>query len=240
MDTVDQQGEEQERIRSVYKRWLDGERAGLYAWHRPDILDQTAAHWRTAASLLAATVGPDLGALRVLDVGCGSGSFLRQLVNWGADPALLAGTEYQQQRLECARRRAAPGMHWHLGDLDVFADGCVDLVCANTVFSSVLDSDARARLGAEMWRTLAPGGWCMVFDFRYDNPRNAQVRRVGRAELLAMWPGAAWHYRTLLLAPPIARRLVRAPRLLRDALAAVPPLRSHFILMVQKPGMDVR
>lgn len=226
---------EQERIRRVYDAWLKAERASAYAWHRPEVLDQSAAHWRTAATLLARTVGPDLGALRVLDVGCGSGSFLRQLITWGADPARLAGTEYQPERLMSARRRSPAALRWHLGDLNVFADGSVDLACANTVFSSVLEDAARARLAAEMWRTVAPGGWCMVFDFRYDNPRNAQVRRVGRDELLAFWPGSAWHYRTLLLAPPIARRLARWPRILREALALVPPLRSHFILMVQKP-----
>jgi SAM-dependent methyltransferase len=235
MDSPDQQRQEQDRIRRVYGAWLNEERTATYAWHRPEIMDQTAAHWRTAGSLLAATVGPDLGGLRVLDVGCGSGSFLRQLINWGANPALLAGTEYQRDRLDCARRRSPLQMRWHLGDLDVFRDGSIDLAVANTVFSSVLDDAARARLGAEMWRTLSPGGWCMVFDFRYNNPRNAQVRRVGRRQLLAMWPGSVWHYRTLLLAPPLARKLARAPRILREALAVLPPLRSHFILMVQKP-----
>lgn len=235
MNSLDQQRNEQDRIRRVYETWLSAERTSAYAWHRPEILDQTAAHWRTAGTLLARTVGTDLEALRVLDVGCGSGSFLRQLINWGADPGLLSGTEYQQDRLDSARRRSPAAVRWHLGDLDVFQDGSMDLVCANTVFSSILDDAARARLGAEMWRTLAPGGWCMVFDFRYDNPRNRQVRRVRRAELLAIWPGPRWHYQTLLLAPPIARRLAAGPRILRDALAIVPPLRSHFILMVQKP-----
>jgi SAM-dependent methyltransferase len=235
MDSLDQPGSEQERIRRVYEAWLNAERTSAYAWHRPEIMDQTAAHWRVAGTLLAATVGADLGSLRVLDVGCGSGSFLRQLINWDADPALLTGTEYQHERLDSARRRSPAAVRWHLGDLDVIEDGSIDLASANTVFSSVLDGAARSRLGAEMWRVLAPGGWCMVFDFRYNNPRNPQVRRVGRDELLAMWPGSVWHYRTLLLAPPIARRLARSPRIVREALALLPPLRSHFILMVQKP-----
>ena len=234
--SADEQADEQERIRQVYRDWLSNERSAAYAWHRPEILDQVGAHWQVAGTLLARTLGTELADVRVLDVGCGSGGFLRQLVNWGANPALLAGTEYQQERLDSARRRSAPGIYWHLGDLDGFPDASVDLACANTVFSSILEAQARARLASEMWRVVAPGGWCMVFDFRYNNPRNAQVRRVARAELQALWPGQCRHYRTLLLAPPLARRLAGAPRLLRELLAALaPPLRSHFIYMVQKP-----
>jgi hypothetical protein len=43
------------------------------------------------------------------------------------------------------------------------------------------------------------------------------------------------HYQTLLLAPPLGRALAALPALVSEALAAlVPPLRSHFIYMVQK------
>ncbi len=236
MGSSDDQLSEPDRIRQVYRHWLDGDRSAEYAWHRPDIMEQAAAQWRVAGSMLARTVGTDLSHARVLDVGCGSGGFLRQLVNWGADPALLLGTEYQPERLDCARQRSAPGIRWHLGDLDVIADASIDLACANTVFSSIIDQQARARLAQAMWRTLVPGGWCMVFDFRYNNPRNRNVRRVTRAELALYWPGVGQRYRTLLLAPPIARRLVRAPRLLGDMLTALAPaLRSHFVFMIQKP-----
>jgi len=129
------------------------------------------------------------------------------------------------------------GVRWHLGDLDFAADASFELAVANTVFSSILDPAARAALAAEMWRTTMPGGWCMVFDFRYNNPRNDQVRRVTRAELASFWPGQDSMYQSLLLAPPIARRLSRAPRLVGELLVSVAPLlRSHFIYMTRKPG----
>ncbi len=228
---------EQERIRRVYRDWLADARSAAYAWHRPEILDQSAAQMRTVAAMLAQSVGTDLSGLRVIDVGCGSGTFLRQLVNWGADPALLAGTEYQQARLDLARLRSPAGIRWHLGDLDFAATASTDLVIANTVLSSVIDPDARAALAAEMWRVTTPGGWCMVFDFRYNNPRNAQVRRVTRAELHRAWPSRHEQYRTLLLVPPLARRLANLPHVVGELLTTLmPPLRSHFVYMAQKPA----
>jgi SAM-dependent methyltransferase len=198
-------------------------------------LQQIGARSRTLAPLLAAALGTDLASARILDVGCGTGAFLRQLIAWGAEPSKLIGTEFQQDRLDHARRHTAEGVRWHLGGLDCAATGSIDLASAETVFSSILDGGLRRGLAAEMWRTVKPGGWCMVFDFRYDNPRNPNVRKVTQAELRQYWPADQVHYRTLLLAPPIARRLARAPYLATELLEALlPVLRSHFIFMARK------
>ncbi len=237
MNGPHQHPSEPERIRRVYQAWLNTERHSAYAWHRQEIMDQLAAHWRVAGSMLAEAVGPDLHDLAVVDVGCGTGGFLRQLVNWGADPQRLTGTEYLQDRLDLALVRSAPGIRWHLGDLHGLPSGSVDLASANTVFSSILADDARAALAADMWRIVAPGGWCMVFDFRYNNPRNPNVRKVSAGELRRYWPAARDRYRSLLLAPPLARRLARLPRIVSEILVTVaPPLRSHFVYMAQKPA----
>lgn len=237
MGNADDTQAEQERIRTVYRDWLRLDRSGAYAWHRPDIMEQHAVRQRVIGRLLAATLGPDLSDTRILDVGCGSGGFLRQLIDWGADPARLTGTEYQPQRLDLARLRTAPGVHWHLGDLSFAREASFELAAANTVFSSILDPAARAALAAEMWRTVMPGGWCMVFDFRYNNPRNPHVRRVNWRALRRYWPTPVFYHQTLLLAPPIARRLPRSPHMLTELLTACAPfLRSHFVYMARKPG----
>jgi SAM-dependent methyltransferase len=226
---------EHERINHVYRQWHGGAALARYAWHRPEIVHQSAQRARVLAALLAATVGHDLSALRALDVGCGDGLFLRQLIDWGATPAGLAGTELQQDRLERARVQTAPGVRWHFGQLDAFADDSVDLVSAHTVFSSILDDDTRRALAADMWRVLKPGGWTMIFDFRYNNPRNPNVRKVTDVELLRFWPTERRHYRTLMLLPPLSRAIARLPWLVPELLTAVlPPLRSHFVYMARK------
>lgn len=229
---------QQDRINHAYRPREGATGLARYAWHRQDILLQKADHTRALASLLPVTVGTDLSDVQVIDVGCGHGSFLRQLIDWGASPACLAGIELQPDRLEHARQHTAPGVRWHLGTLDAFPDNSVDLVSARTVFSSILDEDLRRHLASEMWRVLRPGGWALIFDFRYSNPGNRNVRKVTDVDLLRFWPTERRHYRTLILAPPLARALARLPRLLPDALSSLmPPLRSHFFYMAQKePG----
>jgi SAM-dependent methyltransferase len=226
---------EQERINQVYRQWQDSSALASHDWYRPDIVSREAARARALARLLARTVGRDLSALRVLDVGCGNGSFLRQLIAWGATPAHLAGTELQQDRLEQARLHTAPGVRWHLGRLDAFPDDSVDLVSAHTVFSAILDEDKRRELAAEMWRVVKPGGWTMIFDVRYNNPRNPAVRKLTDVELLRFWPAETRHYCTLMLAAPLGRAMSRLPWLVPELLGAmVPLLRSHFVYMANK------
>ncbi|MGJ7915582.1 class I SAM-dependent methyltransferase [Massilia sp. LXY-6] len=226
---------EQERIKHVYRHWHGSATPGRQDWHRPDTVSREAARTRVLAGLLARTVGRDLSAVRVLDVGCGSGAFLRQLIDWGATPSHLAGTELQQERLDHARLHTAPGVRWHLGRLDAFADNSVDLVSAHAVFSAILDEDMRRELATEMWRVLKPGGWAMLFDVRYGSPRNTSVRKLTEVELLRFWPAEQRHYRTLVLAPPLGRAMARLPWLLPELLGAlVPLLRSHFIYMARK------
>lgn len=229
---------EQDRINHIYRQWHGGSGLPRYAWYRQEILQQQADQTRALAALLPVTVGIDLSDVRVIDIGCGHGNFLRQLIEWGASPACLTGTELQPDRLEHARLHTAPGVRWHLGALDAFPDNSADLVSARTVFSSILDDDLRRELAGEMWRVLRPGGWALIFDFRYGNPRNRSVRKVTDVELLRFWPAEKRHYRTLILVPPLARVLARLPRLVPDTLASlVPLLRSHFFYMAQKePG----
>jgi SAM-dependent methyltransferase len=224
-----------DRTQHVYREWHGGAALARHAWHRPEIRLQAGHHARVLAAMLAATVGTDLSGVRVLDVGCGNGGFLRQLIDWGATPSRLAGCELQPDRIEAARARTAPGVRWHLGRPDAFEDGALDLVSANAVFSAILDDDLRRDLAAHMWRVLRPGGWALIFDVRHGNPRNLHMRKLSDVDLLRFWPTERRLYRSLILAPPLARALAPLPALVPELLAAlVPPLRSHFIYMARK------
>ena len=228
--------EEEERIRSVYAgRDARGARS-LYAWWKPDaLLNAYRFQAETAASLRKAGCR-DLSNMRVLDVGCGSGNWLRQLCAWGARAANLHGVDLLPDRIALARRlgpeidyRIASG--WQLP----FEDASMDLVTAHTVFSSIINPGARRQLAAEMIRVLSPLGRLLIFDFRISRPRNRDTVAIRKREVRRLFPGFQLQTRSLDLAPPIARRIAPVSPLLAMLLeASCPLLRTHALYLLQR------
>lgn len=223
------------RIAEVYaKRDV---KSGLYAWSRPEVIEQEYNKVCVMSSVMFNVFGEDLSCIRALDVGCGEGDFLRKLIEWGVPASELTGLELLHDRLEMARAKSPSGIRWHHGTLDGLGeDEVYDLISTHTVFSSILDDKIREALAREMWRRLKPGGWIMVFDMRVNNPKNSDIRKVTKQEMKDWWHCEDSMYRTLILAPPLARRMTRLFPVFSHALSSwFPFLRTHFIYMCQKP-----
>ena len=86
-----------------------------------------------------------------------------------------------------------------------FPDGCFDLVLQFTVFTSVLDSKLKRKMGAEMVRVLKPDGLIVWYDFHTNNPWNPDVRGVKKQEIIRLFPSCTVKLQRLRLAPPMAR-----------------------------------
>lgn len=190
---------------------------------------------RAMARLWAAHGWQGLGQRRLLEVGCGSGGNLQDLLRLGATPANLAGIELLPARAAMARERLPAAVTLREGDAcgaDV-PPASQDAVLAFTLFSSLLDADFRREMAQSMWRWVAPGGGVLVYDFVVDNPRNPDVRRVPLHGLRALFPEARCHSLRLTLAPPLARRL--PAWMLGAASQVLRPLRTHRLTWLAKP-----
>lgn len=109
---------EYNRIREVYlNRDKSGKRA-LYSWSNLHSLYQSATKSRMLSIVLRSSFKNNLSNLTVLDVGCGSGNFLRQLVEWGVEPANCTGTEFLDERIEKAKQISPKEIYYHLGNLE--------------------------------------------------------------------------------------------------------------------------
>ncbi len=228
--------EEEERIRSIYaRRDAIGKRA-LYAWSNADVLINQYRFQATAAKCLVRAGWHDLSNLRAVDVGCGSGGWLRQLCGWGAQAQNLHGVDLLPDRISHARELAPMvdfrvGSGWQLP----FDGASADLVSAHTVFSSILEPESRRRLADEMMRILAFEGCILIFDFRVGHPRNHDTIGIRRCEIARLFPGFQLHSRSLELAPPLARSIAPAAPLLSLLIEAVcPPLRTHSMHLLKR------
>ena len=131
-----------------------------------------AAHNREVLTDALNVCEIDLEPLRILDVGCGTGFWLRQLVDLGAAPERLTGIDLSPDRLAIASAKN-PGINWieTAGDLP-FEEEAFDLVMQTVVFSSIPDESLRRELAAEMNRVTRPGGRILWVDLKPDKSEN--------------------------------------------------------------------
>jgi SAM-dependent methyltransferase len=132
------------------------------------------------AALRCVDVGP---GVRVLDVGCGTGTFLRMCADRGAS---VSGLDAADGLLEIARRRVPDG-DVRLGDLQVlpYDDDAFDVVTGFTSFFFADDMVAALR---EARRVAAPGARIVIQAF--GRPEKCGLEAVKLA-VAAYRPGGA-------------------------------------------------
>ncbi len=167
---------------------------------------------------------------RILDVGCGSGYELSRFVEWGAVPENLYGVDLLPYRIDTAKRRF-PDIHFQQGNAEKldFDTTYFDLILLFTVFTSILDDGMMQNIAAEVNRVLKPGGAVIWYDFRYNNPRNPNVRKMTKRMLIELFPGYSLDFRSITLLPPLARRLGYSTHVLYPLLMNVHFLRTHYL-----------
>ena len=119
----------------------------------------------------------DLSERKILDIGCGTGQWLLDLIRWGATPHLIVGVDLNGERLETERSRLPDLIRLSVADGSrlPFPDQEFELVIMATVLNSVLDSNLRRRIAPDAMRTLAPGGCLLFYDLA--NPYVTGVTR---------------------------------------------------------------
>lgn len=235
MNRIEDEAAEIARIRSEYNRRRTEIPPNFYSWDRAvNLFFHTQLLRAAVAALAGARIFPLVG-LRVLDVGCGRGDWLLEFCQWGAEPDKLAGIDLDENRIFEARRRLPPA-DLRVGDARQFPwpDGTYDLVTQFTVFTSILHDRVKRQIAAEMLRVLTPGGVVLWYDFRYNNPRNPNVRGIEAEEICGLFPGCDVKLRKVTLAPPIARALVPASWIAALALEKIPWLQTHYLGLIRK------
>jgi ubiquinone/menaquinone biosynthesis C-methylase UbiE len=200
--------EEAERVGSVYEAYgRSSRRARRWSAANPGnrlIRDEIVAAIHAAAPELPDAPGD------VLDVGCGTGWWLRELAASGVPARRLHGVDLLPSRVE-AVRRALPEASVDVGDARAlpWPDARFWLVTMFLVLSSEDSDESQLCSLAEARRVLAPGGHLFVWEPRVPNPANRATRRV-RARTLRRALGPRLEQQPVTVLPALARRLARS------------------------------
>lgn len=225
-----------EKIADRYERRkaVVGDRYGRF---NPEVIAATQERQRALVSLLKAQGITNLAGLDVLEIGCGIGSNLQELILLGAKPENLVGNELLPERAEQARHMLPQAVRLFAGDASVlpFNNDSFDIVYQSTVFSSILDDALQRRIAAAMWQWVRPGGGVLWYDFTFNNPSNPDVRGVPLKRMRALFPQGRVSFRRVTLAPPISRRVTRIHPTMYAVFNALPLLRTHILCFIRKP-----
>jgi SAM-dependent methyltransferase len=225
---------EEQRIRESYARRLPGD--SRYSWFSPGHVFMVQERQRRVLDLLKRSGVDSLVNKQILEIGCGRGDWLRDLIQWGAQPENLRGVELLSDRVDDARRLCPSEVQvirGSAGKLDFPAD-TFDLVLQSTVFTSIRDHGLKRQVAAEMMRVVRPGGLILWYDFRVDNPRNPDVSGIGKKEILALFPGFQIELFSITPAPPLVRILAPWSWLGCYFLGKLPWLRTHYIGAIRR------
>jgi ubiquinone/menaquinone biosynthesis C-methylase UbiE len=225
---------EEARIRAVYARRQRGD--VRYSWFSPGHLFIVQERERQLLALLRRRGFAPLATKKILEIGCGTGYWLREFIKWGARPENIVGVELLPDRVAEARKLCPASVKIHCGSATrlAFPDATFDLILQSTVFTSVLAPDTKRQIAAEMFRVLTRDGLILWYDFHVNNPWNPHVRGVKKREIRQLFPGCGIELQRLTLVPVLARWLVPRSWLLAYLLGKIPLLCTHYLGVIRK------
>jgi ubiquinone/menaquinone biosynthesis C-methylase UbiE len=129
---------EEDRIKSAYQRTKP---AGYYSFLDPGTLFLVQERERLLLKRLREHGRDSLAGAQVLEVGCGSGHWLREFIKWGASPSDITGAELRADMLSSVVQLCPSGVRLHCMNAiePEFPDESFDMVLQSMVFTSVLN-----------------------------------------------------------------------------------------------------
>jgi len=225
---------EENRIRDVYSLRIAND--PRYSWFNSGHLYIVQGLERCLLESIAECGFSSLEKSRILEIGCGSGHWLREFVKWGALPENVVGIDLLNDRVFEARRLCPKGVEVHCGSATelLFSSASFDLVIQCTMFTSILDINVKKQIAGEMCRVLKPKGLILWYDYHVNNPRNPNVRGIKKREVHELFPNCTIEFRNVTLAPPVARWLVSYSWLACYLLEKIPWLCTHYLAVIRK------
>lgn len=173
---------------------------------------------------------------RILEIGCGTGFWLREFVRWGALPENIFGVDLLPERIAVARSLCPSAVTLTCQSAtDLRSLPCsFDLILQSTVFTSILEQKMKEQIASEMLRVLSPAGLIVWYDFHFSNPANPDVRGIKRGGIEDLFPGCDIQLERLTLAPPLGRPIARMSTTLYQATSAIKLLSTHYLGIIRK------
>jgi ubiquinone/menaquinone biosynthesis C-methylase UbiE len=223
------------RIKERYIRRAGSVKRSTYTYFNIGNLFTIQTRQRQLIARLKRYGCEDLRNKTILEIGCGGGIWLRDFVQWGALPDRIYGVDLIEDRIRIAQR-LNPNIHYSIGNAEQldFPDKTFDVVLLSTCLTSILDAKMKGGIAKETLRVLRDDGIIIWYDFRYNNPKNPDVRGIKKDELVGLFGDCSYCFSFATLAPPISRLLAPISWLACEIISKIRFLNTHYLVIIQK------
>lgn len=169
--------------------------------------------------------------LKIMEIGAGIGGNLLALKRHGFQWNNLYANELLDDSVEVLVDNL-PNSHIFPGDAaDLEFVEEFDITFHSMVFTSILDDAFKQVLAKKMYSMTKKDGMVLWYDFKYNNPKNPDVRGIGKKEIEKLFPDAKnIIFHSVTLAPPIGRKIGNFYHFFNS----FPFLRTHIIAEIHK------
>jgi hypothetical protein len=92
----------------------------------------------------------------------------------------------------------------------------------------------KRNIAKEMLRVLKNDGIILWYDFIYNNPKNPDVKGIGKKEIISLFPNCKFDFNKITLAPPIARFIAPHSYLVCYLLEKLKIFNTHYLVVIKK------
>jgi hypothetical protein len=177
-------------------------------------------------------INSKLSGKNIIEIGAGSGDNLLAFKRFGFEWENIYANELLDERVSLLKKNI-PQAHIFPGDACVLDfNESFDIVFQSTVFTSILNQEFKIKLADHMYKMTKMEGLISWYDFRYNNPKNPDVKGVGKNEIRQLFPHVRrMKFHHVTLAPPLARRIGKYYNIFNFIF---PFLRTHLIAEIYK------
>jgi ubiquinone/menaquinone biosynthesis C-methylase UbiE len=225
---------EENRIKSAYQK--RNKPIGYYSWFDPGNLFLVQEREKLLLRRLRQHGFDPLADSRFLEVGCGSGTWLREFIKWGVSPANVTGIDLRPEALSSAMQLCPQSVTLQCmnGSTLNFQDESFDLVLQSLVFTSILDDRMRHQMAQEMLRVVKKTGLIIWYDFHVNNPWNSNVRGVPKAEIKQLFPNCLIELERVSLVFPLTKLLAPWSWTACYFIGRIKIFNTHYLGIIQK------
>lgn len=223
------------RLRKEYANHSKlGKRSDYYSYYKLSNLFIYQQRERQLINLLESSNLHDLEEKNVLEIGCGSGGVLLDVIKYGADPNKISGIDLLFDRLRKSQFLLPATKFVNSDGQNLpYSAKTFDVILQFTAFSSILNFQVKQNMASEMLRVMKNDGAIIWYDFWW-NPTNPQTAGIKPKEIKQLFRDCQYVFRKITLAPPLARRIVPISWPFALLIESLKIFNSHYLAVIKK------